>query len=179
MKIVSAWMTFTPSTFLFMFSGNFQSSKGVAGFLLRISFGLALLFHGIALYMDFDGFMGKTRGGLGPLEPLGAIWAYILPALMIIGGALFTVGMYRRYATWATGVALASIPIGMMVKPVLSGAASGDMMGATINAFIWWIVFFMVLKYGNSCCCSSSCCTPGNGASCGCGSCGPNGGHKH
>lgn len=161
-----------------MLNANLHSSKGVAGFLLRVTFGLSLLLHGISLYMDFPGFSAMTRDGLGPLEPLGMIWAYVLPALMIVGGALFTVGMYRYYATWATGLALASIPAGMMLKPVLTDAPAGDMMGAAINAFIWLIVFFLVLKHGSSCCCGPC---GSKGGSCGCGSCAPGteGSHKH
>ncbi|MBI3332435.1 hypothetical protein HYZ99_05800 [Candidatus Peregrinibacteria bacterium] len=148
-----------------MYHVNWHSSKGVAGFLLRLSFGLALLFHGIALYMDFDAFSAMTQDGLGPLEPLGMIWAYILPGLMIVGGGLFTIGMYRYYATWATGLALSSIPAGMMLKPVLTNAPSGDMMGAAINAFIWIIIFFLVLKHGHGCACG--CCGPDGSCTCG------------
>lgn len=145
---------------------DIRSSKGLLGTILRISFGLALLFHGITLYMGFEGFMGMTKDGLGPLEPLGTLWAYVLPGLMIVGGALLTLRMYTYYATWAAGLALGSIPIGMMLKPILSDTSSADMMGATINAFIWLLVFMFVVKY-------ASCCDPNSG--CGCG---PNG-HSH
>lgn len=104
--------------------------------------------------------MAMASDGLGPLEFIGTIWSYILPALMIVGGALFAIGMYYEVAAWAAGVALGSIPVGMLLKPVLSGVALPDMMPAAINAFVWLLVYCFVVK---SCsCCGSNC---GSGAS--------------
>ncbi|MFH1670541.1 MAG: hypothetical protein ABIA92_03050 [Patescibacteria group bacterium] len=130
--------------------------KCIAGLLLRVSFGLSLLFVGLAHYMTFEGFKGMTVDGLGALEPLGMIWAFVMPALMIVGGALFVINMYKNIATWTAGLALASIPAGMLIKPVLTGVSLGDMMGPAINAFIWLIVFVFVVKFSS---CGSSCCS--------------------
>ncbi len=122
----------------------------IAGLCLRVTFGLSLLFVGIAHYMTIDGFRGMVSDGLGALSVLGSLWAYILPGLMIVGGALFAVGMYKQIATWCAGLALASIPAGMLLKPLLSAVALPDVMPAAINAFIWLIVFILVVKC--SCC---------------------------
>lgn len=129
--------------------------KGVAGLLLRLSFGLSLLLVGVSHYMGLQGFAQMVSDGLGPVAPLGMLWAYILPALMIVGGALFVIGMYTDIATWAAGLALGSIPVGMLLKPVLSGASLADAMPASINAFIWLLVFAVVVKCVH--CCNDSC----------------------
>ena len=101
--------------------------------------------------MTMTPFKAMVMGGLGPLEPLGALWALVLPALMIVGGALIAVGMYLEVGAWASGVALASIPVGMLLKPVVGGVPLPDVMPAAINAFIWMIVYVLVIKL--SCCC--------------------------
>lgn len=122
---------------------------------LRLSFGLSLLLVGIAHYMSLEMFSGMVSDGLGALTLVGTIWAYILPALMIVGGALFAVGMYYEVASWTTGLALGSIPVGMLLKPVLSGIPLPDVMPMAINAFIWILVYVMVVK--TCTCCGSSC----------------------
>lgn len=129
------------------------SSKCAAGFVLRVSFGLSLLFVGVAHYMGQAGFSAMVIGGLGPLEPVGAIWAYLLPALQIVGGGLFVIGKYDHIAAWAAGLALGSIPAGMLMKSVLTGVALPDVMGAANNAFIWLLVYAVVVKFG---CCKES-----------------------
>lgn len=136
---------------------DFKNPKSVAATALRISFGLSLLFIGIAHYMRLQGLV-SMMDGLGPLTVVGQLWAYVLPALMIVGGALFVVGMYMEVAALTTGIALGSIPAGMMLQPVLSPVGIADMMPATINAFIWLLVFVMVVK--TSCCCSGGNCGP-------------------
>jgi hypothetical protein len=135
--------------------------KTAAKLVLRLSFGLSLLLVGITHYMNFEMFMAMTSEGLGPLTMLGTIWAYILPALQIVGGALFAVGMYYKIAAWSAGVALASIPVGMLLKPVLSAAALPDMMPAAVNAFIWLIVYALVVKMCT--CCGAGGCSTGGG----------------
>lgn len=135
--------------------------KTAAKLSLRVSFGLSLLLVGVAHYMTLDMFGGMVAEGLGPLSFLGNIWAYVLPALQIVGGALFAVGMYYEIAAWTSGIALGSIPVGMLLKPVLTGVALPDMMPAAINAFIWLLVYVMVVKCCT--CCGSSCGTGGGG----------------
>lgn len=127
-----------------------KTAKGAAALCLRVGFGASLLLVGLAHYMTMNAFKGMVTEGLGPLEPLGALWALVLPALMIVGGALLAVGMYAEVGAWAAGVALASIPVGMLLKPVLGGVPLPDVMPAAINAFIWLIVYVLVIKL--SCC---------------------------
>lgn len=133
---------------------DISSSKGIAHLALRVSFGLSLLLVGITHYMTLDAFKLMVTDGLGALSFLGMMWAYVLPGLMIIGGALYTIGMYREIAAWAAGLALGSIPVGMLLKPVLSGVALGDMMPVAVNTFVWVLVYYFVAK---SCGCGDNC----------------------
>lgn len=133
---------------------NMNDPKAAAALALRLAFGLSLLLVGVSHYMNLEMFMAMTSDGLGPLTFLGTIWAYIFPALQIVGGALFAVGMYYEIAAWTAGLALASVPVGMLLKPVLSGVALPDVMPAAVNAFIWLIVYVLVVKM---CTCCGSC----------------------
>ncbi|MCB9808412.1 hypothetical protein H6770_04120 [Candidatus Peribacteria bacterium] len=120
-----------------------------------VSFGLSLLLVGVAHYMTIGDFVMMVSDSLGPLSMLGTIWAYILPGLMIVGGALFVVGMYKHIAAWCSGIALGSIPVGMLLKPVLGNAGLGEVMPFAINAFVWLLVYVFVVKM--CCCCGGSC----------------------
>ena len=134
-----------------------KDPKCSAKLALRLSFGLSLLFVGIAHYMTLEAFSAMVSDGLGPLEFLGTIWAYVLPALQIVGGALFAVGMYYEVASFTAGLALGSIPVGMLLKSMLSGVSLGDVMPMANNTFIWLLVYLMVVK----CCTCCGSCEPG------------------
>lgn len=137
-----------------MCSASLREPKSIVVMLIRITFGWSLVFVGISHYQAMPDFAVVVASGLGPISFLGTIWAYILPALMIVGGALFVLKQQLPIATWTTGVALASIPAGMLLKPVLSGqpAALGDVMASAINAFIWLLVLVVIVLF-DSCCC--------------------------
>lgn len=130
----------------------------IASCIVRVSFGISLLCVGLVHYMTFTAFRGMVSEDLGALSMFGTLWAYILPALMIVGGVLFVIGMFMDIAAWTAGLALASIPAGMLLKSVLSGVPLA--MQDANNAFIWLIVFLVVVK-SSSCCCSGkdSCCS--------------------
>lgn len=119
---------------------------------MRVAFGGALALVGVAHYMTLSGFKSMVSDGLGPVAPLGTIWAYVLPALMIVGGVLIVFKKKPDVAAWAAGVSLASIAVGMLLKPVLGGVALSEVMPAVINAFIWLLVYAMVVK-----CCLAPC----------------------
>jgi hypothetical protein len=120
-----------------------------------VSFGLSLLFVGIAHYLTISAFRGMVSDGLGAIALLGSLWAYILPALMIVGGALLVANKRRDLEAWATSVALGSIPAGMLLKSVIGGISLADTMPAAINAFVWILVYGLVVRM--SCCGSGSC----------------------
>ena len=145
-----------------------HSPKGIIGMLLRISFCLSLIFVGLAHYMQIDAFKGMVATGLGPVAPLGMLWAYVMPGLLIVGGFLMLIGQYVDIGVWAAGIGVASIPAGMLLKSVVGGVSLAETMPAAINAFIWLLVFVWVVKCGL--CCGSSCSTGScAGGMCGCG----------
>lgn len=129
-----------------------QEPKAIAGLVLRLTFGLGILLVGLVHYQGISGFTGMVSQGLGPLSGLGTLWAYILPGLMVVGGALIVLRKYCHIATWCVTVALGSIVVGMLLKPVLSGnpAMLGEVMPAVNNAFIWLIFYGVMKKF--SCC---------------------------
>ncbi|MEK7591149.1 MAG: hypothetical protein AAB489_03000 [Patescibacteria group bacterium] len=145
-----------------MFAPHLQSSKGVLALVLRLSFGLSAVFHGATLYKDFGGFSAMTAGDLGALSPLGMAWSYVFPLLLIVGGALVAANYRFVYGVWALGLALGSIPVGMLLKSLLSDANGGDMMAAANNAFIWLILLALTVKFSRCCGCGTQ--GAGNGS---------------
>jgi hypothetical protein len=129
--------------------------KTIRATVFRVSFGLSLLFVGIAHYMSFGAFRSMVSDGLGVIALLGSLWAIILPALMIVGGALLVADKRRDIESWATSLALGSIPAGMLLKSIIGGVSLADTMPAAINAFVWILVYWVVLKM--SCCAKQSC----------------------
>ncbi len=131
---------------------------------VRIAFGLSLALVGVAHYMDAANFAEAVGRGLefviGDTEihvfsQLGFVWGYVLPGLMIVGGVFMTFGFMPSVGTLVAGVALLSIPVGLMLKSVLSGLSLNDTMPPTMNAIIW-VLFYMVAARGFSCQCDCS-----------------------
>lgn len=134
---------------------------GIIALVSRVSIGLSLLFVGLVHYMTFTSFLGMVTEDLGywPIAALGTVWAYVLPALMIVGGALLVLGMFEDIAVWAASLAIGSIPAGMLFKSVLSGVPLSTTMTPAINALFWLVALILVVKL-QSCCCEGdgSCC---------------------
>lgn len=148
------------------------SSKCVSKGLLRIAFGATIALYGLSHYLDFTGFSGlTTMGYTGVLFSLAGIWAYVLPALMIVGGVLLVVPYRKDVAAWCIGVALASIAIGMTLKTVLGTLSLADVGEMVNNALLWLLIFVFAVKGG---CCGSHAkdgsmghvCAPGGGGCC-------------
>lgn len=136
-----------------------HDSKGIAKLFVRIGFGLALAFAGLAHYQD-PTYAESVGRGLGVLEPLGMVWGYVLPGLMIIGGLLLAFGIYMHIAAYLSSIALASIPAGLMLKSAISGISLNDTMPPAMNALVWILVLMVAVKGG---------CGTGCGTGCGCG----------
>ena len=132
---------------LFIMTSSLPSDpKSIAAFIVRITFGLSILFIGLSHSMEVASFSTFTASGLGALAPFGTIWGYLLPGLMIVGGGLFVLGMYENLAVWSAGVAFGSIIVGMLLKPLLGGVPLSEVMPATINAYIYLFAFLMATK---------------------------------
>lgn len=134
-------------------------NKWIARQIVRAGFGLSLLFTGIAHYRDASDFALSVSNGLGPdwLIGIGTVWGYLLPLLMIIGGFSLALGLCTTVGTWAAGLALASIPAGLMLKSAMTGISLGDTMPPAMNAYVWIIVFLLVIKGSGKSACGSSC----------------------
>ncbi len=153
---------------MMQFPGCDMPPKKVASMLLRITLGLCVLFMGIIHLKTPVQFSGYVGDGLGFLTPLGMLWGYIYIALMIVGGALLTLGMMPTIAAWTAGLALASIPAGMLLKSLMTGAPLDQSMAAAINGFVWLIVFMFVMKNWCGCCGSAMTCgCPAGACTCG------------
>ena len=147
--------------------------KSVAACILRVSFGLSLLLVGFTHYMDFNNFLSFTVKGLGMFDALGFAWAFVLPLLMIFGGALITLGIFFEMGTFAAGIALGSIPVGLMLKSTLGGMTLSDTMPGAVYAWIWILVYYFVVKSAcHGCCKPGMSCGPCGTGGCGDGSCG-------
>lgn len=127
--------------------------NGIAKFLTRVGFGLALAFAGIANYRD-PTFAESVGRGLGALEPIGIVWGYALPALMLVGGLLITFGVFMRAAAWIAGLALVTMPAGLMLKAAVLGLSPTEMMPEAITSLVWILVYLPAVR-GGCCGCGS------------------------
>lgn len=125
----------------------------VAKSVVRIGFGIALALVGVAHYMDAATFAEAVGRGLGALEQAGMVWGYLLPGLMIVGGVLIALGFFPAVGTFVAGVALLSIPAGLMLKSVLSGLSLNDTMPPAMNAIVWILFYVAAVRgFGHQCC---------------------------
>lgn len=128
--------------------------------LIRISFGLSLMLIGVAHYRDPVGFVKFVSMGFESwswLMSLAVMWGYVLPLLLIVGGASMALGLCTTVGVWAAGLALGSIPVGLMLKMAL-GVSSPDVMQGAMNAFLWIFIFHIAAK--SISCCGSKCAMP-------------------
>lgn len=124
---------------------HWKSAPAVLSLVLRVSVGGSLLLMGISEYRDFAPFVANVTDGLGWLATAGTIWAYLLPALIIFGGGLLAVGRYPFIVAWTGGVALGSIPLGLMLKTLMTGSPLPTIIDAATPALLWIIVFMMAM----------------------------------
>ena len=127
----------------------------VAKSVVRVGFGLALALVGVAHYMDAHTFAEAVGRGLEYpwLENAGMVWGYLLPGLMIVGGILIAIGYMPAVGSLVAGVALVSIPVGLMLKSVLSGLSLNDTMPPAMNAIVWVLFYVAAVRgFGNHCC---------------------------
>lgn len=123
-----------------------KSTAFVSNLLLRVSVGVSMTLVGAAQYRDFAPFVANVTDGLGALSILGTIWAYLLPALLVFGGAMLAIGRYSFITAWVGGIAIGSIPVGFLLKTVMTGLPLPDMLEATYPILIWLIAFTLALN---------------------------------
>lgn len=108
---------------------------------LRIATGVSIAIVGLVHYLQMTTFAGMVAKDLGTLTALGTAWAYILPALQIVGGLWFAFDKKNVVPALLLGVAFGSIAIGMVAKSVLSGTDLAGM-GASQNALLWLLFVY-------------------------------------
>lgn len=114
----------------------------IASFLLRLSLGLSMILVGIAAYRDFGPYSASVSDGLATLYALGAVWSYLLPACLILGGGLLIYGRATFVAAWTGGIALGSIPVGLLLKTLMSAIPLTDMLQALFPYLLWMLLFY-------------------------------------
>jgi len=142
-----------------------RDPKSVVATVTRVAVGAGLALLGISHLQAIGSFPGMVASGLGFLSFFGMIWGYVLPFLMIVGGILLVWRKHILIGTWCGAVALGSIIVGMLLKPVLSGDPEmlSQAMAAATNALMWLLGVLLSVKMSLSCCCKSkdggSCCS--------------------
>ncbi len=125
---------------------NWKSTSFVSNLILRVSVGISMILIGIAVYRDFAPFMANVTDGLGFLSVFGTVWSYIMPALLIFGGGMLAVGRYSLVTAWAGGVAIGLIPIGLLLKTIMTGSPLPDILIAIYPMLIWLIAFHLAVN---------------------------------
>jgi hypothetical protein len=125
---------------------KYKSVPFVSCTLLRISVGVCMVLIGIAAYRDFAPFVANVTDGLGPLSLFGYFWAFFLPALLVFGGGMLAVGRYSYIAAWVGGIALGSIPLGLILKTVMTGLPLPDMIKEAYPSIVWLVAFYLAVN---------------------------------
>lgn len=150
-----------------------SSSCKVAPWLPRIGFGVALIGFGVMHYRSLSMFVESAAQpfSIPAVAILASALAYVVPALMIVGGALFAVRQLCAVskicilASLSGIVGWAGLAIALMdPSSETSGQTVMNLSAAIQNASILLILYFAIKKSScsQSCtpatsCCSSSC----------------------
>ncbi len=125
---------------------NWKSVSATSNLVLRVPLGLSMVMIGASAYRDFAPFVANVTDGLGWASSVGYVWAFFLPALMIFGGGMLAIGRYSYIAALTGGIALGSVPIGLIMKNIITGVPLPDMMGASYPTIVWMIAFYLALN---------------------------------
>lgn len=125
---------------------NWKSPSATSNLILRVSLGLTMVLIGASAYRDFAPFVANLTDGLGFLSAFGYVWAFLLPALLIFGGGMLAIGRYSYVAALTGGLALGSVPVGLMLKNVMTGVPLPDMMAAAYPTVVWMIAFYLAIN---------------------------------
>lgn len=125
---------------------NWKSVSETSNLMLRVPLGLAMVMIGVSAYRDFAPFVANVTDGLGWAGSFGHVWAFILPALLIFGGGMLAVGRYSYVAALTGGLALGTVPVGLILKNIISGVPLPDMMAASYPTIVWMMAFYLALN---------------------------------
>ncbi len=125
---------------------NWKSASQTSNLVLRVPLGLAMMMIGASAYRDFAPFVANVTDGLGWASSFGYVWAFILPALMIFGGGMLVVGRYPSVAALTGGIAIGSVPVGLILKNIITAVPLPDMMAASYPTIVWIVAFYLALN---------------------------------
>ena len=125
---------------------HWTSTAAVSNLILRVSVGVTMALIGISEYRDFAPFVLSVTDGLGWMSFPGTVLAYILPALLIFGGGMLAIGRYSFITAWAGGIALGIIPVGLVLRTVMTGSPLPDMLTAAYPPVVWFIALFLAVN---------------------------------
>ncbi len=128
------------------------------GWLPRIAFGLVLVGYGVNHYRNLSGFVGMAKGvfTIGFVSSIAGMLAYIVPALMIVGGVLFALKQLCCVSKTCIIASLSGI-IGWAGLAVLlgDGNAAGQMMPMIQNTALLFVLYYVIKKMScKKCCCA-------------------------
>lgn len=140
-----------------------------APWLPRVAFGLILMAYGVNHYRNLSDFvnMAKSLFQNAPmLAGVAGLLAYIVPALMIVGGLLFAIKQLCCVSKMCILASLSGIiawaSLGVMFGDVnITGAAMPLIQNASVLLILYWVVKKM------SCCGGGACTIPGKACACG------------
>ncbi len=101
---------------------------------------------GVSAYRDFSPFVANVTDGLGWMSGIATVWAYLLPGLLILGGGTLALGRYSVAAAYTGGIALGSIPVGLLLKNVMTGVPLPDMMAAAYPIVVLMLAFYFAVN---------------------------------
>lgn len=125
---------------------NWKSASETSNLVLRVPLGISMVMIGASAYRDFAPFVANVTDGLGWASSFGYVWAFILPALLLFGGGMLAIGRYSYVAALTGGVALGSVPMGLILKNIVTGVPLPDMMSASYPTIVWMVAFYLALN---------------------------------
>ncbi len=125
---------------------NWKSASETSNLVLRVPLGVSMVMIGASAYRDFAPFVANVTDGLGWASSFGYVWAFILPALLLFGGGMLAIGRYSYVAALTGGVALGSVPMGLILKNIITGVPLPDMMSASYPTIVWMMAFYLALN---------------------------------
>lgn len=130
--------------------GNGKCPCNFAPWLPRIAFGLVLASYGVNHYRHMADFVGMSKSiypTVPALAAIAGILAYIIPALMIVGGVLFALRQLCCISKTCILLSLCGI-IGWASLAVMvgDGSSGGAMMPLIQNAAVLLVLYFLIKK---------------------------------
>jgi hypothetical protein len=132
----------------------------------RIAFGLALIGFGVNHYRNFETFIANAQGPFQSVPAIAAVasaLAYVVPALMIIGGVLFAVKQLCQVSKMCILASLSGI-IGWAALGIMLATDPNAMtgLGGAIQSASVLLILYFVIRKMSKCCggAASSCCSP-------------------